>query len=559
MLSHAAHAAEDGSDRISWFEAGSGDPIVLVHGLGTSGAWWNRTIPALAERHRVLVVDLVGFGRSRGQPVRLGAAADQLAAWARATGLERAAFVGHSMGGLVVADLAARVPDLVERLILVDAAGLALPQHVTRHLANVVRGGGSLPLEVYPIALGCALQCGPVTIARAAHQILATDLADRLGRISAPTLVIWGARDRLLTPAFGRRLAAAITGARFETIDGAGHSPMWEQPAEFERRLETFLAEPPTTAGSVRVNEPAAEEEIVEALPSTGGRVASRYLALGDRTIHARLGRPTGPLDTPPIVFVHGLLLASRGQLPTMRRLARRHLVFAPDLPGFGWSLTRDRALDVPGLGRALIAAMDAAGIGRAVLVGHGLGSQVAAQVVADHPDRVLGTVLVGPTFDPAEPSPVGQVRRLLADVAHEWPSLWLEHVPALILSGPRRALATLDHARAHRIESVMPEIRVPTVVVRGEHDPLAPRRWVRELAALAPMARALEVRGAGHALAYGAPKALARIVDDLAEAVATAVRPRTDGVLPMRIVTATHRRRPAARPRRTRAGPPRG
>ena len=543
--------------RIGWLETGSGRPVVLVHGLGTSGSWWSPTIAGLGPRHRLLIVDLVGFGASAGQPFRLDRAADQLAAWAAAIGLARATFVGHSLGGLVVADLAARRPDLVERLVLVDAAGLGLPQRVSRHLWNVMRGGRYLPARAFPVAVTCALRCGPLTIARAAHQILATDLRERLGRIAAPTLVVWGTRDRLLPADFGRRLADTIPGARFRVIEDAGHSPMWERPAEFDRIVEAFLDEPAPAppGGPATTPEPAPDAAGSAATETTGGRVASRYVTVGDWSIHTRVGRPDGPVETPPLVFVHGYMISSRYHVPTMRRLAGRHLVFAPDLPGFGWSSKPDHVLDVPELAAALIATMDAAGIGRAVLVGNSLGSQIAAQAAADHPDHVLGTVLTAPTFDPAEPSLARLAVRLLADIPHEWPSLWFEHIPDWILAGLPRAVGTLRHAWEHRIERVLPEVRVPTVVVRGEHDPVVSRRWVREAAALVPIGRALEIGGAGHAVNHRAPRALARIVEDLAESVAAVGRPRSEGALPMHIVTATHRRRPAARPRRARAG----
>ena len=581
MRPQQRHVTVAGGHRIGWLETGAGPPVVLVHGLGTSGAWWSPSIPGLARHHRLLVVDLVGFGASRGQPFRLEAAAGQLGAWADEIGLERAAFVGHSMGGLVVADLAARRPELVERLVLVDSAGLALPQRVSGHLRNVLHGGRFLPLRAFPVAVLCALQCGPLTIARAAHQVLATDLGDRLGSITAPTLVVWGARDRLLPPDFGRRVAAAIPGSRFVSIEDAGHSPMWEQPAGFQRTVAAFLgeaatmqagppasteppnpaseAEPAAAAGATELAVPAPETGNFAAILPTSGRVVSRYLQVGTWEVHARVGRPDHGVDTPPIVLVHGYMISSRYYARVLRRLAGRHLVFAPDLPGFGWSSKPDRILDVRELGDALIATMEAAGIGRAILVGNSLGAQVVAQATADHPDHVLATVLTGPTFDPAEPSLAGHAWRVVGDIPHEPPSIWFEQLRDWVLAGLPRAVGTLRHAWAHRIESVLPEVRVPTVVVRGEHDSLAPRRWVREAADLVPNGRALEVRGAGHAVDYGAPKAIARIIEEIADSLAAAGRPQGGGTMPMQIVSATHRRRPAARPRRVRAGPRRG
>ena len=533
------HVTRIGDARIAWLEAGPTDgataqtapPVVLVHGLGTSDRWWAPTIPVLAERQRVLAVDLVGFGRSAGQPVRLDAAADQLAAWAAAIGLESAAWVGHSMGALVTVDLASRHPELVERLVLVAAAGLPISQRVTRHLRNVFHARPFLPVAAYPIAVECVLRCGPFAIARASHQILTVDLEARLREIGAPTLVVWGSLDRLLTPTYGRRMAGLIPGARYVELAEAGHSPQWEQPAEFERALLAFLAEPiPTPAPPSDASQSVTADRApgltagVPVTAPTGGRIVSRYLPVDDWSVHVRVGRPDhreADVDLVPVVFVHGYAQASRTWLPTLQRLARRHLVLAPDLPGFGWTASGTAALDVPGHARALASIMEAAGIGRALLVGTTLGSQVVAQLAADHPDRVLGIVLVGPTFDPTERSLPRYLLRLLADVPREWPSVWFEHLRDVMLAGPSRVAATLRHGRAHHIEQLLPEVRVPTVVVRGGRDPVASRAWTRTAATLLPDGRALEIRGAARAIGQSAPDALARIIDEHVAAIA--------------------------------------
>ena len=558
------HVTRAHQRRIAWLEAAptagsDAPPVVLVHGLGTSDRWWAPTIPVLAERYRVLAPDLVGFGRSAGQPVQLDVAADELAAWASAVGLESATWVGHSMGGQITIDLAARYPELVERLVLVDAAGLPVSKDVTRHLMNVVRASPFMPLAAYPVAVECVLRCGPVAITRASHQILSTDLETRIRSIGAPTLVVWGGRDTLLPPSYGRRLAAMIPGATYVELERAGHSPQWEAPTEFEHALLSFL-EAPAEASS----EPAPDTAPtlmpgVAVTAPTGGRVVNRYVPVGDWSVHLRVGRPGDietALDPVPIVFVHGYVQASRSWLPTLKRLARRHLVLAPDLPGFGWTQTAQPALDVPGQAAALAAIMDAAGVGRAVLVGSSLGAQVVAQLAADHPDRALGVVLVGPTFDPEEQSLPRQAVRAVGGLLREWPSVWLEHLRDLVLAGPSRIVASLRLGWAHRIEAVLPEVRAPAVVVRGSQDPLVSREWAREAAALMPNARALEIGGAIRAVGQSAPEALARIVDEHVAAVTAASDNRTDGALPIPIVTATHRRRVAARPRTARAGP---
>ena len=212
----------------------------------------------------------------------------------------------------------------------------------------------------------------------------------------------------------------------------------------FNRELVAFLDEPvsaPMSAGAQRRHGDRTPGLIagVPLTAPTGGRVVSRYVPVGDSSVHVRVGRPddgAAPLETPPIVFVHGYVFASRTWQPTLERLATDHLVLAPDLTGFGWTSTMSPPLDVAGHGRALLSLLDTAGIGRAVFVGTSLGSQVVAQLAADHPDRVLGVVLVSPTFDPAEPSLPRQLLRLGADVAAEWPSVWFEHLRDFVLAG---------------------------------------------------------------------------------------------------------------------------
>jgi pimeloyl-ACP methyl ester carboxylesterase len=414
--------------------------------------------------------------------------------------------------------------------VLVDAAGLPVSKDVTRHLLNVVRASPFMPLAAYPVAVECVLRCGPVAITRASHQILSTDLESRVRAIAAPTLVVWGGRDTLLPPPYGRRLAAMIPGAQYVELERAGHSPQWEAPTEFEQALLSFL-EAPGAAGSSEAATDTAPTLMpgVAVTAATGGRVVNRYVPVGDWSVQVRVGRPgdaATALDPVPIVFVHGYVQASRSWLPTLKRLARRHLVLAPDLPGFGWTQSAQPPLDVPGQAAALAAIMDAAGVGRAVLVGSSLGAQVVAQLAADHPDRALGIVLVGPTFDPAERSLPRQAARAVGGLLREWPSVWLEHLRDLVLAGPSRIAASFRLGWAHSIEAVLPGVRAPAVVVRGGRDPLVSREWAREAAALMPNARALEIGGAGRALGQSAPEALARIVDEHVAAVTAAPAP---------------------------------
>lgn len=232
-----------GGIRKSYGVTGSGAPVVLVHGLAASGRWWEGTAAALASEFRVHVLDLIGFGGSWRQEFRLSDAASLIVRWMEAIGLERASFVGHSLGGHVVADLASRHPSRVDRLVLVNAAGLPLGRDYVRHAFNIVLTARFLRPRFLARIVVDLVRAGPLTILAAGRQILRADLRRRLPLIAAPTLVLWGASDPLISVATGRRLAAAIPGARFEAIRGAGHNPMWDRPLEFEAALRRFLRE----------------------------------------------------------------------------------------------------------------------------------------------------------------------------------------------------------------------------------------------------------------------------------------------------------------------------
>src|SRR6185436_4249135 len=107
--------AKVGPATIAYEVAGSGPPVVLVHGLSGSSRWWRRNIGSLMPHRRVYVVDLIGFGASRARhPFALAEAAGYLIQWLDQLDLERVSLVGHSMGGLIAAELAADAPDRVD-------------------------------------------------------------------------------------------------------------------------------------------------------------------------------------------------------------------------------------------------------------------------------------------------------------------------------------------------------------------------------------------------------------------------------------------------------------
>jgi pimeloyl-ACP methyl ester carboxylesterase len=228
--------------RIHYLTGGEGDPLVLLHGMAGSTRWWRKNIAPLGRNSRVYLVDLIGFGYSRGQTFVLGEIADHIYAWTQQLGLERFNIIGHSMGGFIAADIAAHHPQQVERLVLVDAAAIPLPRSLIRNAYGLVRALRYMPFDFLPVLVGDSMRAGPFTLLRAIRDILQADIRENLARIEAKTFIVWGEHDTLLPVKIGEDLHRALPDAEFKVIEGAGHNPMWDRPEEFNRLVTSFLA-----------------------------------------------------------------------------------------------------------------------------------------------------------------------------------------------------------------------------------------------------------------------------------------------------------------------------
>jgi pimeloyl-ACP methyl ester carboxylesterase len=178
------------------------------------------------------------------------------------------------------------------------------------------------------------------------------------------------------------------------------------------------------------------------------------------------------PADGRDVVLLHGVIVSSRYMVPLALELGSDFRVHAPDLPGFGLSDGPDESLDVGGLADALLSWMDSAGLQTAALVANSFGCHVAVEAVARRPARFDRLVLQGPAFDPHAAHTVA-----LALAAHgrtRAPSLNAILARDLADCGPSRALATIRHALADRVEPKLSRIEVPTLVVRGGPRQLA-------------------------------------------------------------------------------------
>jgi 2-hydroxy-6-oxonona-2,4-dienedioate hydrolase len=248
----------------------------------------------------------------------------------------------------------------------------------------------------------------------------------------------------------------------------------------------------------------------------------SEWADVGAWRIHARVSTLALVPHAPAVVLVHGIGVSSRYMVPIAIKLAKTCRVYAPDLPGFGLSAKPPQVLDVPALADALAAWMRAVGLLRAALLGNSFGCQIIADLGARHPELIARAVLQGPTMDPRARTAPRQLVRWALNSPFEPTGAWMslgsvvrqDYRDASI----RRVLATFRHALADRIESKLPRLQAPTLVVRGARDPIVPQRWAEEAARLLPRGRLVVVPGAAHTMCFTSADELARVVHPFLE-----------------------------------------
>jgi pimeloyl-ACP methyl ester carboxylesterase len=244
--------------RIHYLEAGRGRPVILLHGLGATKEVWLANLAALAAHHHVYAIDQIGFGRS-DKPLldyKIATFVDFLQGFMASQNLDRATLVGNSLGGWVALDFALQHPAMVDRLVLVDSAGLTWmhPSPVDLNPASLAATRALLQALFYDKRMVSDQLVHQVftehlrnndgyTIQRALAGFASQFEDGKLGAVRAPTLVVWGRQDEMIPVASGEKLRDGISGAKLVVFDHCGHTPQLEKAAELTRAMLDFLGE----------------------------------------------------------------------------------------------------------------------------------------------------------------------------------------------------------------------------------------------------------------------------------------------------------------------------
>ncbi|MEW2382639.1 alpha/beta hydrolase [Micromonospora sp. NPDC047707] len=219
------------------------------------------------------------------------------------------------------------------------------------------------------------------------------------------------------------------------------------------------------------------------------------------------------PSPRPPLVLVHGLVVAARMCAPTARRLAVGGTVLAPDLPGCGRSSKPYPVPTIPELGAALASWLPAATAGPAVLVGVSVGTQIVIDAAVRASHRVSAVVLVSPTVDRQRRRWCSQLWRWQLEQATQSMRMKRIQFSDYRRGGVGRGLRTFRAALADRPEDKLPRLTMPVLICRGTRDPLVSSSWVRELCGHARDARLAILPGTVHAMSHDNPVELSRAV----------------------------------------------
>jgi pimeloyl-ACP methyl ester carboxylesterase len=258
--------------KIGYLEGGQGDPVLFVHGWPTYSHLWRHQMPTLAERFKVYALDLPGFGDS-DKPAEvsytLGFYADMLTGFLDAISIERVTLVSHDLGGSIALLWAVRHPERLTRLVITDTVPYPDLPLMIRLMLPAARLPGLGQMMVSRLGLRFMFQLGTVGRGVVTDELVAAydrplidtpgaretllriltetepgemgEIADNLGRISAPALILWAERDPTAPLSIARRLHTDIRNSLLKTVPDCGHFLTEDRPEEVNRELLAFL------------------------------------------------------------------------------------------------------------------------------------------------------------------------------------------------------------------------------------------------------------------------------------------------------------------------------
>ncbi len=255
-------------ERLVWLEGGMpGDDVVLLHGFGSFKENWIPLLPFLRGRHRIVALDLPGWGQSHfdhRQSYGLDIQIDRVANWIEQHFTNPVHLVGSSMGGGLAGLLAARYPEQVRSLTLMNAMGMP-GANESPYIRDLARGeNGLLPFRSADVVRMMRQVVARRSIATALVPVMHRELLSRrhvnahlfhqlltappdfslanFGDIRRPTLVLWGRQDRVLDVSSAGTFASRIPRSQVQILNGIGHLPMVEAPLATARILHRFWA-----------------------------------------------------------------------------------------------------------------------------------------------------------------------------------------------------------------------------------------------------------------------------------------------------------------------------
>jgi pimeloyl-ACP methyl ester carboxylesterase len=261
-----------GGRKTHYVEKGEGEPVIFLHGFLYDCNLWASNIDALASRFKVYALDLWGFGYSTREPLDYGYQlyVDQLLMFMDDQGIEKASLVGQSMGGATAVMFYNRHKERVNKLLLVDPAGLTNPLPLTGKMFNLPKVGeffmGLKTNAVRKSNLGnfwihnkdLLTQDYLEEVTRyqkvegsteAIMTVMRKDFFDkmeeeieRMAEADVPILIVWGREDKAIPLSTGEKYHGMCSGSRFEVLDNAGHVPNFEQAEKFNQLAMDFLS-----------------------------------------------------------------------------------------------------------------------------------------------------------------------------------------------------------------------------------------------------------------------------------------------------------------------------